>query len=199
VQLPTLPAIVRGRVEHRRRTPIDHQLTFKTYFWLVDVDELPQATRFASFLASDHFGGNAQTLRASIEQFAVAKGQGINENDRLVMFASARSFGYVFNPLTAYWCISPDNIVRWLILEIHNTYGERHAHLIHVDERGSATFYKEFYVSPFLTIEGRYEVLAQITTNRIVITVNLLQQGKLVFNATFIGVPQPDMRITRIR
>ena len=169
------------------------------YSWLVDVDVLPRATKFASFLARDHFGGKAPTLRAALTQFASAKGQSIDENDRLIMFASARSFGYVFNPLSAYWCLRPDNTVRWLILEIHNTYGERHAQLVKVDERGSAIFKKEFYVSPFLTIDGQYEVQAQIALDRIVISVNLLQKDGLVFSGTFSGIPKPDTRSTRIR
>jgi DUF1365 family protein len=197
--LPTLPAIVRGRVQHRRRKPIDHQLAFTTYEWIVDVDNLPRATRFASFLASDHFGGEAPTLRAAVAHFAQACGEVINAGDRLVMLASARSLGYVFNPLSVYWCMASDNVVRWVILEIHNTYGDRHAHLIHLDKAGTASVNKEFYVSPFLTVDGRYEFQVQLTEDRIVVVVNLLQAEELVFSAAFAGVPQSSSPAVRMR
>ncbi len=197
--LSRLPAIVRGRVQHRRFTPIDHKLGFTTYEWIVDVDNLPKASRFASFLPSDHFGGNAPTLRAAIEFFAKAHGENINSGDRLVMLASARSLGYVFNPLSVYWCIAADGSVRWVILEIHNTYGDRHAHLIHIDGAGSARVNKEFYVSPFLTIEGRYEFKVQLSKEKVFVRVNLVQEGALVFSATFVGNPQPSTRAVRMR
>jgi DUF1365 family protein len=199
VRRPTLPAIVRGRVQHRRRKPIDHQLAFTTYQWLVDVDDLPQATLFASFLASDHFGGEAPTLRTAVAHFAQAHGEIIDAGDRLIMLASARSLGYVFNPLSVYWCIASDNFVRWVILEIHNTYGDRHAHLIHLDKAGTGSVNKEFYVSPFLTIEGHYDVRAQLTEDQVVVVVNLSQGGELVFSATFAGAPQPSTRAVRLR
>jgi DUF1365 family protein len=199
VRRPTLPAIVRGRVQHRRFTPIDHKLGFTTYEWIVDVDALPQATRFASFLASDHFGGNAPTLRAAIEYFAQAHGEVINTGDRLVMLASARSLGYVFNPLSVYWCIASDDSIRWVILEIHNTYGDRHAHLVHIDSAGTASVNKEFYVSPFLTIAGQYEFKVQLSEEKVFVRVNLLQEGALVFSATFAGAPQSSTRAARMR
>jgi DUF1365 family protein len=199
VRRPTLPAIVRGRVEHRRFTPIEHKVGFTTYEWIVDVNALPQPTRFASFLASDHFGGNAPTLRAAIEYFAQEHGEVINSGDRLVMLASARSLGYVFNPLSVYWCIASDESIRWLILEIHNTYGDRHAHLIHIDNSGTASVDKEFYVSPFLTIEGRYEFKVQLSQDRVFVRVNLLQEESLVFSATFAGLPRQSTRAIRIR
>ena len=39
---------------------------------------------------------------------------------------------------------------------MHNTYGERHCYLLEPGERGRAEAGKEFYVSPFLTVDGSY-------------------------------------------
>ena len=71
------------------------------------------------------------------------------------MLAHARVLGYVFNPLTVYWCHRADGALACVVAEVHNTYGERHAYLLHTDERGRAQVPKEFYVSPFYPVDGR--------------------------------------------
>ena len=43
--------------------------------------------------------------------------------------------GYVFNPLTLYWCHDADGVLRHVIAEVHNTYGGRHAYLLPPDSR----------------------------------------------------------------
>lgn len=190
-QLPPLPAIVRGQVRHERRTPLRHGLSFRTYQWLVDLDQPLPDSLIARISAADHFGGTGPTLRIAAERFAREHGEHVLPGDRLLMLASARSFGYVFDPLSVFWCVDDRGSVRWAILEIHNTYGDRHAQLIHLDEVGKCTVRKEFYVSPFLTIDGEYAVRAVVSAESVHVSVNLHQQGRLVFAASFSGKPAP--------
>lgn len=197
--LPPLPAIVRGNVLHERRKPWRHGLAFTTYEWLVDLDRPLPASFLASFLPKDHFGGKAPSLRAAVETFAREHGAAVSQGDRLLMLASARSLGYVFNPLSVYWCIDSTNRVRWAILEIHNTYGDRHAHVIYPDETGRAVIPKEFYVSPFFTIEGEYRVRLIASPTHVHASVNLHQQGELVFTASFTGKPIPATTTSFLR
>ena len=77
--------------------------------------------------------------------------------------------------------------MRWAILEIHNTYGDRHAHLLHPDEKGNAQIDKEFYVSPFFTIDGEYRTRTFFSEHDVVLSVNLYQNGSQVFSASFTG------------
>ena len=150
--------------------------------WLVDLNE-PQE----KLLPKDHFGGEAKSLREAVEHFAVSRGEKIEPDDKVLGIASARTNGYVFNPLSVYWCITKEGKVRWTILEIHNTYGDRHAHLLKPDANGNAKIDKEFYVSPFFTIDGEYQTKTYLDENMVVISVNLYQNGSLVFTASFIG------------
>lgn len=174
--------LVRGVVRHQRRTPFKHGLTFGNYMWFVNLDQ-PQS----KLLARDHFGSEAQTMREAVEHFVVSKGEKIEVGDQLFAIASARTNGYVFNPLSVYWCLKEDGSTRWAILEIHNTYGDRHAHLLHPDEKGNAVVSKEFYVSPFFTIDGEYKTRTFFDEKSIVLSVNLYQNSAQVFSASFTG------------
>ena len=181
--------LVRGKVLHQRKTPFKHGLKFVNYMWLIDLDEtLPGFVR-SRLLAKDHFGGDAGSLKDAVVHFAKSRGAKIEATDRFYMIASARTQGYVFNPLSVYWCIDKSGQTKWSILEIHNTYGQRHAHLLYPDEKGNSKVAKEFYVSPFFTIDGEYQTRTylNLTENKVVLSVNLHQNNALVFSASFTG------------
>ena len=46
------------------------------------------------------------------------------------MLAHARVLGYVFNPLTVYWCHDAGGALACVVAEVHNTYHQRHAYLL---------------------------------------------------------------------
>ena len=150
--------------------------------WFVDLMQ-PQKR----LLPRDHFGGEAPSMLDAVENFAKSRGESIEATDKLFAIASARTNGYVFNPLSVYWCIKADGSIRWAILEIHNTYGDRHAHLLHPDAKGASEVGKEFYVSPFFTIEGNYKTRTFFDEKNVVLAVNLYQNSAQVFSASFTG------------
>ncbi|MFE6632578.1 DUF1365 domain-containing protein [Streptomyces rochei] len=173
-----------------RTGPIRHTLCHRTYMWLVDLDRLPELPRplrpFAGFRARDHFTGDAPTLRAGLERFLAAHGVDL-EGGRVVMLTHARVLGYVFNPLTLYWCHGPDGTPRCVVAEVHNTYGERHAYLLHPDEAGVAHVDKDFYVSPFFPVDGTYRMRLPLPGDRLDLTVRLDRPGAPPFTATVRG------------
>lgn len=128
--------------------------------------------------------------------FATAQGASLDPDDQMLMLANARSLGYVFDPLTVFWCFTPAGRARWVILEVHNTYGERHAYLARPDDGGEFSVDKEFYVSPFFTVAGRYDVTLRVDRDGVVVVIDLAQHGHRVFSASFTGRPQPVRRTT---
>ncbi len=200
--LPALPALVEGVVTHDRRVPLRHRFRYRVYQWLVDVDEplrLPALLRpFASFRAADHLGDPDATIRANVEHFCALRGVDVR-GGRIVMLAGARVLGHVFDPLSVFWCLGPDDeahvAVRCVVAEVHNTYGERHAYLLDVDAGGRASTDKAFYVSPFLTVDGRYDLRLLLDRERVSTTVQLRQgdgaDAQVVFSAGFSGDVRP--------
>lgn len=195
--LPALPALVEGTVAHTRRTPLRHRFTHRVYQWLVDVDDLPRMRwpwrAFSTFRAADHIGDPDATIHHNIERFCAAQGVDIGDH-RLLMLANARVLGHTFDPLSVFWAIAPDGSLTCIVAEVHNTYGERHAYLLRPDDAGRAGVDKDFYVSPFFTVEGRYDLQFVLTPDKVSSSIILRQGGEAVFSATFRGVPRPATR-----
>jgi hypothetical protein len=63
-------ALYESVVRHQRSTPIRYGLRHRTYFWLVDLDQLPRLPRplrpLAQFLARDHLGDPALSIRDNV-------------------------------------------------------------------------------------------------------------------------------------
>jgi DUF1365 family protein len=192
--LPVLPALVEGTVGHTRRTPLRHRFTNRVYQWLVDVDDLPRLPRllrpFSTFSAADHIGDPHDTIHSNIERFCKAQGVDISGH-RVLMLANARVLGHTFDPLSVFWAIAPDGSLTCIVAEVHNTYGERHAYLLQTDGEGRQTVDKEFYVSPFFTVDGKYDLQFRLAQEQISSTIILRQGGEAVFSATFRGTPRP--------
>jgi DUF1365 family protein len=161
---------------------------------LVDLDALPTLPRllrpFASFRADDHLGDPERSIRANVEAFLQLHGVELGPGARIVMLANARSLGHVFDPLTVFWCFAGTGSLRAVVAEVHNTYGERHAYLLHPDAAGIAHVDKAFHVSPFFDESGRYELRFTLSADTVATTVLLRRSGVLAFSATFRGRPR---------
>ncbi|MEV0287980.1 DUF1365 domain-containing protein [Kribbella sp. NPDC050820] len=190
-----MPAIVPGHVSHTRRVPKRHRFRYRTYQWLVDIDALPDRGALASFQGRDHLGDPSLPLRDNVAAFVRAAGERLEPQDRVLMLANARSLGYVFNPLTVFWCLTPAAELRWAVLEVHNTYGGRHTYLA---RPGRSSLRKEFYVSPFFTVHGEYDVTLSLDHDRISVAIDLRQHQTRVFSAAFTGRPTPVRRTTML-
>ena len=145
------------RITHARTVPLRNVFGYRSYLWLVDLDHLPRPRLLAGFSARDHLGDPRRGIRENLDRFLAARGVELG-GGRVMMLAHARVFGYVFNPLTVYWCHRADGALACVVAEVHNTYGERHAYLLRTDDRGRAQVPKEFYVSPFYPVDGRYRM-----------------------------------------
>jgi DUF1365 family protein len=125
-------------------------------------------------------------VRAGLDAFLAAHGVDL-AGGPVVMLSHARVFGYVFNPLTLYWCHDHDGTARCVVAEVHNTYGERHSYLLFPDGTGTAHADKKFYVSPFFPVDGRYRMRLPLPGERLDLTVHLERAGGRPFTATVRG------------
>ncbi|KUM73962.1 DUF1365 domain-containing protein [Streptomyces griseorubiginosus] len=185
-----VPALYACTIRHVRTTPWRYLLRHRTYLWLVDPDRPPRLPflirPLARFDPRDHFTGDQPTLRAGLDAYLAGHGVDL-EGGPVVMLTHARVLGYVFNPITLYWCHGPDGAPRCVVAEVHNTYGGRHAYLLHPDEGGTAQADKEFYVSPFLPVDGRYRMRLPHPGPRLDLTVHLDREDGRTLTATVHG------------
>ncbi|MGW7098120.1 DUF1365 domain-containing protein [Streptomyces sp. NPDC054838] len=165
-------------VRHVRSGEQAYALRHRTYLWLVDLDELPRfpapLRSLARFDPRDHFGGRPPSIRAGLERFLAARGAALPPGSTVLMLANARVLGFVFNPLSVYWCHAPDGTLRQVVAEVHNTYGERHCYLLGPQvAEGTARVAKEFCVSPFLEVDGDYRMRLPVPGERLALSVGL--------------------------
>ncbi|WP_371679975.1 DUF1365 domain-containing protein [Streptomyces sp. NBC_01276] len=170
-------ALYEADVRHVRTGGHRYALRHRTFLWLVDLDALPvlppPLRALARFDARDHFGGGLPSIRAGLDGFLAARGAALPPGSRVLMLAHARVFGYVFNPLSVYWCHGPDGALRQIVAEVHNTYGERHCYLLGPEASREARVPKEFHVSPFLEVDGDYRMRLPEPGERLDLTVRL--------------------------
>jgi len=161
-----------GAVTHQRLTPRRHRLRYRLFQLLLDLDELPELdrrlklfghNRFALFSLHDrdHLAGERRPLRAQVE--AVLAESGVdNGGGPIRLLCMPRVLGYVFNPISIFYCHRPSGELAAVVLEVNNTFGERHTYVVEaasgaggkVVRRGCA---KAFFVSPFMGLDMTYD------------------------------------------
>ena len=185
-----------AEVGHQRREGLDDAFTHRLYLWLVDLDDLPRLPAplrpFARFRAADHIGHPDRTIRENLDAFLAARG--MERPARVLMLAHARVLGWVFNPITLYWCRDADGALVAVVAEVHNTYGGRHHYLLDVSddpEAGRARVDKDFYVSPFFPVDGEYRMRVPEPGETLSATIVLRREGGTAFVATLRGRRRP--------
>ena len=197
-RLPVLPALVAGQVTHRRHGPVRHAFRHRVYQWLVDLDAVPRQPwylrPFAHFSSEDHLGDPRLRIKDNIENYLARRGIDLGGRGRVLMLANARVLGHVFDPLSVFWCYDSSRRLACIVAEVHNTYRERHAYLLHPDETGIATAGKDFHVSPFFDVTGTYGLRFTLRPDRVCTTVTLRREGTVAFTASFRGRPEAATR-----
>ena len=88
-----------------------------------------------------------------------------------------------------FWCHRRNGELAGVVVEVHNTYGDRHAYLVHPDEQGRARTAKQMYVSPFHGTDGHYEIAVPPPGDRLHVSVTLHSDDGAVFSASLDGEP----------
>jgi DUF1365 family protein len=159
---------------HRRARPVPYALEHRVFSFALDLDELDQVDRsirlvsrnrrnVLSFRDDDHWPVGAADLAATVRDHLRSEGEDPT-GWRITLVTNLRVLGYVFNPASFYLCRDPEGALRIVIVEVHNTHLERHLYTLRSRVEGprfSASMDKDFYVSPFIDMEGRYTVHVQ--------------------------------------
>ncbi|MEO8889645.1 MAG: DUF1365 family protein, partial [Jatrophihabitantaceae bacterium] len=181
-------------IVHMRAEPVRHEVRHHGYQWFVDLDDLPRLPHgirgVARFDSRDHLGDPALSLRENVDAYLAENGIELRGGP-VTMLANARSLGYVFNPLSLFWCHDPSGALVCVIAEVHNTDGQRHRYLLHTDDAGRADVEKQFYVSPFNPVDGSYRMSLPEPAERLAVTITLHRPGMKPFSASVRGVPTP--------
>ncbi|HEY0951602.1 FAD-dependent oxidoreductase, partial [Nocardioides sp.] len=172
-------------ITHVRRRPFRRAFTHRSHTWVVDLDDLPDHGLLARFEGRDHLGDPDRPIKANLAAFLARHGVELGSG-RVLMAAHPRAFGHCFNPISVFW-VTPEADEPCVVVEVHNTYGDRHAYLVHPDERGRAITPKQMYVSPFHGTDGTYDLRVPVPGERLQVSVSLRTDDGARFSAALTG------------
>lgn len=200
-------ALYRGGVLHRRLRPKEHRLNYRVFWLMLDlaeIDALDRRLRFfsrnrfnlLSFHDRDHGDGSGTALREQVDAWLKRAGVMIGDGPvRLVTMP--RVLGYVFNPISLYYCHHADGRLAAMIYEVTSTFGVRHAYVVPVPDEDQAAGLirqgaaKALYVSPFMGMEMDYEFLGHAPDQRLALTINGFDAEGLLITAAMSAERRP--------
>jgi uncharacterized protein len=158
------PLIGFGEVRHTRLRPVHHAFDYPTCFLLLPMRSLRRDGSGAlprnrpallSFHDRDHGDGGADAL-AWLD--ALLARHGIDDADgEAWLHCYPRVLGHAFKPVSFWYCHRADGTLRAIVVEVNNTFGERHCYLLDSPAWGrELRASKAFHVSPFCRVEGGY-------------------------------------------
>lgn len=205
--------LLEGVVRHRRARPLVYGLEHGVYYAALDLDELDDVARHVrlirrnrpgvlEFRDRDHLDPPTTDVRAAFLDHL--RSHGIDPAGwTITLVTNLRTFGHVFNPASFFLCRDLEGALRVVVVEVHNTHGERHLYTLRPRKEGpdfQATMAKDFYVSPFIEIRGGYRVQVRDEASRLRITINQEQPEGLVLHTSLDLARRPltDTRLVRM-
>lgn len=183
-------AMYESVVTHQRFQPVGHRLRYSVYSVLFDLDEIDGLAKRIPILSRNRFNlvsfhdrdfgpRDGSDLRAWFDDEAAAFGVDLT-GGRVELLAFPRILGYTFNPITVWFGHDAADGLRFVMYEVHNTFGQEHRYGFAVpgDTDGSRlpphTTAKRFHVSPFMDRTGVYRMRLSPPTDRYGLTIEYL-------------------------
>ena len=192
-----------GQVRHRRFAPTEHAFHYRLFLMYLNLADLPAIfDRFwlwsarrpapAWFRRADYHRGTSPNLEESVRA-TVEEMLGFRPQGPICLLTHLRYWGYVFNPVSLYYCFAPDGeTLEAILAEVTNTpWGERHDYCLNCREQGSREgsfhrfeFPKRFHVSPFMPMNVVYRWSLSLPGERLSAHISDTIEGTKVFDAT---------------
>lgn len=185
-------ALYQCTVFHHRETPVAYGFTLPTFMFHLDLDELDalaeelpllshNADNVYNFRDDDHLYLGHLCLRDNVAAYLQA--HDIKEPlGRIELMTNLRTCGYVFNPVSFYFCHDPEDRPLAIVVEVHNTFGELKPFLLRPqdqhDRQFKRSFDKHFYISPFAELDNTLHLKVRFPGERLAIHINSSRTGE---------------------
>lgn len=190
-------ALYLGEVMHKRLRPRVHQLDYRIYAMLIDLDELPALHRRLRLFSVDRFNlfsfhgrdrgdGTSTPLKKQVQD--KMRQAGIEPDDGPIRVMTVpRLLGWAFNPISVFLCYRLDGTIAAILWEVDNTFGQRHAYLLPAEASAGGVVRqscdKIFYVSPFVEMDMHYAFRLKLPGERFAMTIGVRDAHGLLLTA----------------
>ena len=185
-------ALYAGTVMHARRSPHDNVFRYPVYMAFLDLDEQPLLDRHLRL-----FGWNRRAVTSfhdadhvDIHEVLAAQGVELGDGGSIQVLTNLRVLGYVFNPVSFWWCRRGDGSLACIVAEVNNTFGERHPYVLLPAGAGEAggrvvvETDKRLHVSPFMPLDQSYTWWLSDPGERLSVRMDVHEAGSHDFHAT---------------
>ncbi|MCC0021444.1 MAG: DUF1365 domain-containing protein [Nitratireductor sp.] len=188
------PAIMTGKVVHERVRPLHHRLEYGVFSILVDAGQLQELDKTPFFsvdrfnLLSLHRADMADGSREDLAQHArdlVRRETGREDIVSVWLLTYPRLLGFVFNPLSVYFCLDSERQPVAAVYEVSNTFGDRTSYVCRITDGRVEPAGKRMLVSPFNEAHGHYNFGLALDAEKLTVGVALHEGGKPVLKTFF--------------
>jgi len=184
--------------------PVPHAFYYRMFMMYLDLSELPTVFRrrwfwsvrrpaLARFRRTDHFGDPALSLDEAVRDL-VLRETGCRPAGPVRLLTHLRYFGYVFNPVSFYYCFNADDTqLETIVAEVNNTpWGERYCYVLpQKDNHGTAQTKryfpsKEMHVSPFMEMDVDYDWRFSPPAENLTVHMENARGGSKIFDVTLV-------------
>lgn len=189
-----------GKVMHARLKPAKHRFVYRVFSLFLDLDSLATLSKKLRFLSVNRFnvlsfherdhGDGSTNLKDWVRGHL--RDAGYAADGPIFIQSYPRLWGYVFNPLSVYYCYTQSGTLEAILHEVSNTFGDRHSYLLPVMPGGEGgpihqSCAKKLYVSPFNPVDHRYDFKVREPDDRYAIGIREFDSEGEVLVATFDG------------
>ena len=203
-----ISSVYAGEVVHQRFAPKPHRLKYSIFQVLLDLDCLDDLKRLKTFSHNrfnlfslydrDHGPDQADTKTPLKDRVSalLASNDLYGPGDRIFLLTMPRILGFAFNPISLYFIQNTDDILKAVIYEVNNTFGDRHSYVLKVageDRHIHQHATKRLHVSPFMdTRDMAYDFDLTAPEGRFALNIRLVKSAsqKMLF-ASFVAERRP--------
>lgn len=161
------------QVMHRREHPRRHEFRHRVFMFCLDLDEIESLDKryllfsrnrfnLYSYYDRDHMSFRRPDTKGNLQLWLKRQGLMVNADDKVLLLTFPRVLGYVFNPVSFYFCCRKNGEPLCAVAEVGNTFREMKRFLVPLAQEGKKVSFrvrapKEFYVSPFSDLDVEFE------------------------------------------
>ena len=221
--VPLRSCLYEARVMHHRLEPRVHRFEYGIFLSCLDLDEIDRLDarlrcfshnrrNWLEFRDSDHLPhpgdgkrdaktGTKNALKAWLSHQGIV----LADDDKVLLVTLPRIAGYVFNPVSFYFCAKASGEAICAVAEVGNTFGELKPYVVPLEADGNGTSFrcivpKHYYVSPFTALDVCFDFQLQTPGPGLRIAVNDVCDGRNLLVTTLTGIQRPftDREVLRL-
>ncbi len=199
-------SIVDATVVHSRQRPRRNAFRYRVAYLCLGLEEIEGAagrwlkldrSGLVAFHRADHGARDGSDLRHWLGSVLADHGLAAVCDGEVQLMAMPRMLGYVFNPVSFWFCRDRSGALRAVLCEVNNTFGESHCYLVHHGDHRALgpdewlEGRKVFHVSPFLPVEGSYRFRFLHDGSAVRVDVNYYDSEGLMLATSVAGQCEP--------